>query len=65
MLRRRKTKACIDTEQFIDEYFKINGFPPTYREIQAKFNLQSVNTAYQRARFCRSKMITKPSHNDN
>jgi hypothetical protein len=59
MIRRRKTKACIETEQFIDEYTSKNGYPPTYREIQIKFNLMSVNTAYARARFCRAKMISK------
>jgi hypothetical protein len=49
------SKKNQETEAFVDEYISVNGYPPTYKEIEKHFNL-SVCAAYYRCAKFRYKM---------
>ena len=50
-----KSKKVIETEKWVEEYIRINRQPPTYREIQERFDL-SACAAWNRCKKFRDKM---------
>lgn len=52
-----KSKKVIETENFVDDYIKLNEHPPTYVEIQKHFNLSNC-AAWHRCEKFRDKMRT-------
>lgn len=48
-----------EARDYVDSFNTIYGHPPTYREVQENFGFASVNTAYNRLRGYRHKMVKK------
>lgn len=53
------SQKMIETEDFVDTHLRVFGKPPTYKQVADYFGLASTNTAYNRLRHCREKMISR------
>jgi len=55
--KRRVTAKMIEARKAVDKFVMANTYPPSYRQVAKILKLSSANTAYQRLRGYRHKMI--------
>ena len=59
--REKGTNKTKEAEKIVDIYISEFGCSPTYREVQFRLRLRSVNSAYYRLRNYRHKMVNAPN----